>query len=57
MAEMEKTGDLNWTPKVASWRFAILAKMAKILDISPIRAINYIEVDREILPTSSMKSV
>ena len=50
MAEMAKNrqraGDLNWTPKVASWRVAILAKMAKFLDISPIRAINHIEVYR-----------
>ena len=50
MAEMAKNrqraGDSNWTPKLASWRIAILAKMVKFLNIFPIQAINYIEVYR-----------
>ena len=32
--------------KSGLWRVVMLAKMVKFLDISPIRAINYIEVYR-----------
>ena len=31
----QRAGDSNWMPKVAPWRVAVLAKLAKLATISP----------------------